>query len=290
MITPLSVLVSFPLLIWNWTSFPVDRPAPFAIINTGTTPPLLIAQEDKPKETREQKEARLRKQRYIRYLIIGSTGLILGMGTVFLFSRKPSSGKGQVTASPQTPLSPEPSTPHTPPQNATVILDNSPSPDQTSFNQTTRLAKADLVVELIHDLTIVDAGKRRKAIWELAQRGDSRAIQPLVELMIDVDSQQRSLILEAISQIATRTLKPVGRAFTLSLQDESADVRKNAIRDLTRTYEVITQINQRLAMVVDDPDDEVRETAQWAIKQLNQLPVNINVEFPIHHTSLREEP
>lgn len=137
--------------------------------------------------------------------------------------------------------------------------------------ETTRLPKINIVDELIKDLQNPDPTKRRKAIWELAQRGDSRAIQPLVNSLIDADSKQRCLILEAISQIGHRTLKPLQRALVISLQDENAEVRKNAIRDVTRIYELMAQISQLLRHAIDDPDDEVQETAKWAMTQMNRM-------------------
>ncbi|NET61977.1 MAG: HEAT repeat domain-containing protein [Symploca sp. SIO2E6] len=136
---------------------------------------------------------------------------------------------------------------------------------------TTRLAKINIVDELIKDLQQPNPQKRRKAIWELARQGDSRAVKPLVDLMIDSDSQQRSLILEALSQIGNKTLKPLNRALALSLQDDNAQVRKNAIRDLTRVYEVVAQMSQMLCHAADDPDPEVKETAKWAINQLSRI-------------------
>ncbi|MEP0745448.1 MULTISPECIES: HEAT repeat domain-containing protein [unclassified Coleofasciculus] len=146
--------------------------------------------------------------------------------------------------------------------------------NEASVGETTRLPKIDIVNELIKDLQGADPTKRRKAIWELAQCGDSRAIQPLVDLMIDSDSQQRGLILEALSQIGTRTLKPMNRALAISLQDENPDVRKNAIRDLTRIYDTIGQVSNLLRHAAEDRDSEVQETARWAIGQLNRLRLN----------------
>jgi peptidoglycan hydrolase-like protein with peptidoglycan-binding domain len=134
-----------------------------------------------------------------------------------------------------------------------------------------RLAKVDVVQDLIHDLQKSDPSQRRKAIWGLAQRGDSRAMEPLVQMMLEVDSQERSLILEAVSQISSRTLKPLNRALTIALQDSNSQVRKNAIRDMTRVYDLMSQMNQRLSLAVNDSDDEVKETAQWALGQLNEL-------------------
>jgi HEAT repeat protein len=126
------------------------------------------------------------------------------------------------------------------------------------------------VEALIQDLHSADPHKRRSAIWELGQRGDSRAIQPLADLLIDADSKQRGLILAAISEIGTRTLKPMNRALMISLQDDSSEVRKNAIRDVSRVFEWMTQVSQVLQYATSDPDAEVRETAEWALGQLNR--------------------
>jgi hypothetical protein len=138
-------------------------------------------------------------------------------------------------------------------------------------SETTRLAKINIVDELVRDLRTPDPVKRQKVIWELGQRGDTRAVQPMVDLMLDSDSKQRSLILSALSEIGTRTLKPLSRALAISLQDENADVRKNAIRDLTRVYDMVAQISHLLHKATDDPDQEVQETARWALGQLNRI-------------------
>ncbi len=133
------------------------------------------------------------------------------------------------------------------------------------------LTRLDRVDELIRELREPDADQRQQAIWELAQQADSRAVQPLVNLLLDSDSQQQSLILEALSQIGTRALKPMNRALALSLQDDDAHVRKNAIRDLTRIYELVAQLSQLLYYATDDPDPGVQETARWALGQLNNI-------------------
>ncbi|MGK7934541.1 MAG: hypothetical protein AB4206_01825 [Xenococcaceae cyanobacterium] len=135
-----------------------------------------------------------------------------------------------------------------------------------------QVSKLDIIPELIANLKQSDRALRRKTIWELAQRSDSRAMKPLVELMIKVDSQERSLILEAMTQIASRTLKPMNKALSLSLEDDNSQVRQNAIRDLTRVYELMSQVTQRLSVAVEDSDEEVQQTAKWALKQLNQMP------------------
>jgi vesicle coat complex subunit len=63
----------------------------------------------------------------------------------------------------------------------------------------------------------------------------------------------------------------MNRALALSLQDQNPDVRKNAIRDLTRIYDLVSQISQLLRHAVDDSDAEVQETARWALSQLSQI-------------------
>jgi hypothetical protein len=161
----------------------------------------------------------------------------------------------------------------------TVSLPNSPeipskaeiSDGTLAINQTSRLPRINIVDELIKDLARNDPQKRRKAIWELAQRGDSRAVQPLVDLMLDSDSIQRSLILEALSQIGVKTLQPMNRALIVSLQDDNAEVRKNAIRDLTQIYDMLAQMTQILGHAAYDPDPEVQETAKWAMSQLSRI-------------------
>ncbi|MFH7026997.1 MAG: peptidoglycan-binding protein [Heteroscytonema crispum UTEX LB 1556] len=153
------------------------------------------------------------------------------------------------------------------------------SPEETTASPTkvlppettSRLAKVNIIDELITDLRSPDPTQRRKAIWDLGQQGDSRAIQPLVDMMIDADSQQRSLILAALAEIGNRALKPMNRALAMSLQDESPDVRKNAIRDLTRVYDMMAQISQMLCHAAEDSDAEVQATARYALSQMNRI-------------------
>lgn len=144
----------------------------------------------------------------------------------------------------------------------------------------TRLAKVSICEELLHDLHRGDPIQRRKAIWELGQRGDSRAVQPLLDLLMDADSQQRSLILAAIAEIGVRTLKPMNRALLVSLQDESPEVRKNAIRDATRLYDLIAHMSQLLHHATNDSNPEVRETAYWAMHQLDRIRVAPDAALP----------
>ncbi|WP_407899943.1 peptidoglycan-binding protein [Scytonema sp. NUACC26] len=146
-----------------------------------------------------------------------------------------------------------------------------PQPQLLSVEKTSRLAKVNIIDQLIEDLHSADPTQRRKAIWDLGQQGDSRAVQPLVELMVDADTQQRSLILAALAEIGTRTLKPMNRALAISLQDESAQVRKNAIRDLTRIYDMMAQVSQMVSHAMHDPDAEVQATAKYALSQMNRI-------------------
>ncbi|NEQ76043.1 MAG: HEAT repeat domain-containing protein [Okeania sp. SIO2C9] len=133
------------------------------------------------------------------------------------------------------------------------------------------LPEVNLVEELISELQNFDPKKRHHAIWELGQRGDSRAVQPLVNLLIDSDSKQQSLILATLAEIGTKTLKPMNRALAMSIQNDNAEVRKNAIRDLTRIYELIIQTTSLLQQAEYDPDPEVEKTAKWALEQLNRI-------------------
>lgn len=165
------------------------------------------------------------------------------------------------------------------------------SPTEASpLANTTRLAKVDIVEELIRDLHSHDPGKRRKAIWELGQRGDSRAVQPLVDLLVDSDSSQRSLILAAISEIGVRALKPMNRALMMSIQDDSADVRKNAIRDVTRIFDLVTQMSQLLQYAASDPDGDVQQTAEWALAQLNRIRSSPGTDGLPNLTQIRFQP
>ncbi|MBN4000657.1 peptidoglycan-binding protein [Nostoc sp. LPT] len=163
--------------------------------------------------------------------------------------------------------------PITPPLLETVTIQTTtpPSPQLLLPEKTSRLAKLNIVDELIQDLRSSDPMKRRKAIWDLGQQGDSRAIQHLVDLIIDADSQESSLILAALSEISIRTLKPMNRALAISIQNESPQVRQNAIRDLTRVYDMMGQMSQMLRHALEDPDADVQATARYALTQMNRI-------------------
>ncbi|PSB53786.1 HEAT repeat domain-containing protein [filamentous cyanobacterium Phorm 6] len=142
---------------------------------------------------------------------------------------------------------------------------------EISVPETNDIPKLDIIEALIEDLQHLNPTQRRKAIWKLGQQGDSRAVEPLLYLLANSDSKQYSLILASLSEIGIRTLKPMNNAWSISLQNENPEVRKNAIRDLTRVYELVNQISHLLHRATDDPDAEVKETARWAINQLNRI-------------------
>ncbi|MEM6501116.1 MAG: HEAT repeat domain-containing protein [Cyanobacteria bacterium P01_C01_bin.89] len=124
---------------------------------------------------------------------------------------------------------------------------------------------------LLAELRDPSASVRRRAIWNLGERGDSRAIAPLMELLVTADSQQRSIILAVLSEIGTRTLRPMERAMAISLQDSDPEVRLNAIRDLTQVYDRFTQVSRMLAYATEDENETVQKTAKWALGKLNSL-------------------
>lgn len=136
---------------------------------------------------------------------------------------------------------------------------------------TSPLTPVDIIDGLIGDLRNPDPARRRKAIWELGQRGNSMAMQPLVDAMVDADSKEKSLVLAALSEIGIRSLKPMSKALAIALQDNNPEVRKNAIRDLTRVYDLVVQISQMLGHATEDEDPEVRQTASWALEQLSRI-------------------
>ena len=183
---------------------------------------------------------------------LGGLGLGLGLG-VYVTRRQARPSEAEL---------PPPSPEQAPP----VAL--SPTADATA---TTHLATKHSLEELVSQLTSVQPSDRRQAIWELAQRGHSGTVQPLVNGLLTADSQEKSLILAALTEISSRGLKPLHQALALSLQDPSPEVRKNAIRDLSRLYDSLIQLSHVVAHATEDPHPDVQDTAQWALEQLNQL-------------------
>ena len=166
-------------------------------------------------------------------------------------------------------------------QNATSQSDEKIDSDLTGKLTilTSHNTEIDVVAELIQDLqqsnnlkdTNARKKLRRKAIWELSQCNDFRAVEPLIQTMPQADSLEKNLILDAITQIAKRTFVNIDNALLTSLEDENAEVRKNAIQDLTSLYQSMSSIILRLSKMIDDRDREVRQTANWALEQLGQM-------------------
>ncbi|MBD2099544.1 HEAT repeat domain-containing protein [Leptolyngbya sp. FACHB-261] len=157
----------------------------------------------------------------------------------------------------------------TPP--GTVAEEYTENPDGGSLVQSgnsVKMQRLDVVEELIGDLQSSDRQQRQRAIWDLGQKGDSRAVKPLVHLLMDSDSKHRSLILATLTEIGSSTVTPLHRALLVSLQDENPEVRMNAIRDLTRVFDLSQRAAHILNHVIDDPDPEVQETARWAASRL----------------------
>ncbi len=145
--------------------------------------------------------------------------------------------------------------------------------------ETVPSAPVDVVEQLIDQLQNPDAEDRQQAIWQLGEKGDSRAIEPLINLLRESDSKQQSLILTTLSQIGNKTLKPMVRALSLSLQNDNQEVRINAIRDLTDVYDAAISVSNILQYAVDDPDEDVRKTAKWALEKLNRIRPPRNLDF-----------
>jgi len=197
---------------------------------------------------------------------------------------------GAAAAAPSPPYSSVKPPPPPPSRAATLPNQNGRQPGKPQLPQTSldvshqsmainnpaepRVAKVNIIDELIQDLQHPDPELRRRAIWELGQRGNSAAVHPLVNLLAEADSHEQSLILAALSEITSQTLKPMNRAIAIALRSENAEVRKNAIRDLTRIYDSLNQSSRMLGHAALDEDPDVRQTADWALSQLNKMRLN----------------
>jgi HEAT repeat protein len=151
-----------------------------------------------------------------------------------------------------------------------------------------RLPTVNIAETLVNELRSVDASVRQRAIWELGQRGNATAIQPLVNSLMEADSQEKSLIFAALTEIGRRSLQPMQRALALGLQDPSPEVRKNAIRDLSRLYDTLGQMSPLLIHATQDPDPEVQAIAQWALGQLNRPAPAPYLESSVEPSSLED--
>ncbi len=127
----------------------------------------------------------------------------------------------------------------------------------------------DKILQLMQDLQQSDRNIRRQAMWELAKIGDSRCIKPLMAIMPQGSSVDKSLIIKAITQITHRTFEPVNEQLFALLNDDNPHVRINAILDLTSYYKFVAPITQQLAQMQLDQDLEVRYRAKQALHKLN---------------------
>lgn len=290
----------------GWTVAPQPRETnqimfPSPDVATTTPQGLLLAQENSNGNRNRRNSYSFPKA----LVILGVGGVIITGGAVFILTRLLATPdldqESHETTQPQPDPEISPASPQTliqfpaieaPPQadppiseNGLINLPPTPvtepvteaPPEPSAPTETTFVAKSpqpvkiDRIEELILQLQYPNPNHRSKAIWELAQQGDSRAIEPLVNLLFTSDSKQRSKILAALAEIGTRCIKPMSRALVFSLQDENPEVRQNAIRDLTRIYDLMYQTSQILQRAMDDPEPDVRETAQWAADKLSRM-------------------
>ncbi|WP_017300524.1 HEAT repeat domain-containing protein [Nodosilinea nodulosa] len=221
--------------------------------------------------------------RSLNWLILGSLALAAGLGGWLILGR--GNKRPQADALTATfPHPPVPSPADTTSDGATAASSNFQAAAMATadlpLEATTRLSPVDIVGSLAQELASSDSAVRRHAIWELGQRGHSDAIQPLVNGLLEADSQEKSLILAALAEIGSRSLMPMHRALALGLQDPSPEVRKNAIRDLSRVYDAVVQLSPMLVHAAQDTDPGVQETARWALNQLNRIPAVPYAEAP----------
>lgn len=124
------------------------------------------------------------------------------------------------------------------------------------------------VVELIKYLQQPDEDLRREAIRKLA-REDFRGIEPLIEILPQVSSPDRSLILKAIIEIIKSSLQPIEDVLFSNLNRIRPEAKQNAIHDLAVLYTMVAPIVKQLAQMQVDRNMQVQQTAEIAIEQLN---------------------
>jgi hypothetical protein len=162
-----------------------------------------------------------------------------------------------------------------------IILANNQFESSTVASFTTTSKNIDLLSQINDRSTNIDLFKplgkfqqgdralRQKTIWQLAIAGDTRSIEPLIELMLRVDYLDRDLISKAIAQILHRSFKPVNDDLFEALQDKNSEIRKSAIDDLTVLYGFVSPMTRHLVQMQQDPDPEVSQAAIQALQQLN---------------------
>ena len=146
--------------------------------------------------------------------------------------------------------------------------------------------RIDVVRELIQDLQSDNLfneistdddqdciARRRKAIWELTKIGDYRSIEPLLKIVPQVGEPDKSLIIEAVTQISSRSFQPINEQLFANLQDRDPGVRLNAVKDLKNLYQFVAPAITKTAQMQSDVDYEVRQTAIQALVQLNANPL-----------------
>jgi HEAT repeat protein len=114
---------------------------------------------------------------------------------------------------------------------------------------------------------------RRKAIEKLAQVGDHRSIEALLNVIPQVGALEKSSILQAISQINERTFQSINHELFLALIHENPEVRLNALRDLRNLYQFVSPVITAIAKVQSDQDYEIRITATETLRQMNANPL-----------------
>ncbi|PSN12231.1 hypothetical protein C7293_21060 [filamentous cyanobacterium CCT1] len=225
-------------------------------------------------------------RRRLGWLMVGSLALAVCLGGWLWLGKgkRRSKPSGLPTAPPQANLhSAKDAIEYGETPAASRLQPETPVATDLPLEATTRLSRVDIVDSLVQELDSADSAVRRHAIWELGQRGHSDVIQPLINGLLEADSQEKSLILAALAEISSRSLKPMHRALALGLQDPSPEVRKNAIRDLSRVHDTVVQLSHMLVHATQDPDPGVQETAQWALNQLNRIPA---ASYPSEPTAL----
>lgn len=127
--------------------------------------------------------------------------------------------------------------------------------------------------QLLNQLNSSDLSQRHKAIFELGQLGNLQATDALIRSMQNSGLKETRLLLVALTEIAVRSLKPLQRSLTAAITAEDTSIRQSAISELTYLYEKVTEIIKHVESVADNhsEDAEVRETATWALAQLNRI-------------------
>ncbi len=232
---------------------------------------------DKNSQTKEETENRFGK---LLTVGLGLSAVAGSFGVGFFVASRgkqaidlPTADSWPTMSDTTAPNATDPLLAHTNPAIASSLVVSSDL-DSHQLDQVSRMHPLDpneMIGGLIQSLHTAAPQHRRKLIWELGQRGHSLAVQPLVDLMAQTDSKEKSLILAALSEMSVRSLRPMSQALTIALQDDKPEVRKNAIRDLSRIHDLVAQASHLLYRAIEDDDSEVRQTAKWALEQLARI-------------------